>query len=194
MLRTLMGLELSCSGGSFSGKNAVLILSRSELHSDCSTSEWRSNPLSAIGFEVSSSGGNFSGESTSLIFWVSELQSDPSTPVRGRIRLSSSIGFEVNCSGGSFSGLSASRILPSNELQTDSFSSTGGKKFSSALLSSFPAWFGGTVVCSAISRFTSSRANRQHSGEHPTCRQTHVYPTRRFLKPEWNHKVSMAPA
>ena len=54
--------------------------------------------------------------------------------VRGRIRLSSSIGLEVNCSGGSFSGLSAARILPSNELQTDSFSSTGGKKFSSARL------------------------------------------------------------
>src|ERR1019366_6363598 len=157
-------------------------------------SEWRSNPLSAIGFDVNWSGGNFSGDKTSLIFWVSDCHSDPSTPVRGRIRLSSSIGLEVNCRGGNFSGLRTSRILPSNECQTDSFSSTGGKKFSSSRLSSFPAWFGGTVVCSAISRFTSSISNRQHSGEHPTCRQTHVYPTRRFLKPEWNHKVSMAPA
>src|ERR1035438_5552323 len=152
MLRTRMGLELSCSGGSFSGKNAALMLSRSELHRDCSTSEWRSNPLSAIGFDVSCSGGNFSGDNTSRIFWVSELHSDPSTPVRGRIRLSSSIGLEVNCSGGSFSGLSASRILPSNEVQTDSLSSPGGKKFKSARQLSFPAWLGGTVVCSAISR------------------------------------------
>ena len=74
------------------------------------------------------------------MFWVSELHSEPSTPVRGRIRLSSSIGLEVNCSGGSFSGLRADRILPSKELQTDSFSSTGGRKFNSARLSSFPAW------------------------------------------------------
>src|ERR1017187_4489899 len=119
MLRTLMGLELSCSGGSFSGKNAVLILSRRELHSDCSTSEWRSNPLSVIGFEVSCSGGSFSGDKKSLTFWLSDCHNEPSTLVRGRIRPSSSIGLEVNCSGGSFSGLSAPRILPSNELQTD---------------------------------------------------------------------------
>src|SRR5664279_5982811 len=174
MLRTLMGLELSCSGGSFSGKNAALMFALSELQSDCSTSVCRSKPLSASGFEVSWSGGNFSGERTSRTFCVSERQSDPSRPVRGSIRPSSSIGLEVNCNGGSFSGLSADRILPSNELQTDSFSSTGGKKFKLALMSSFPAWCGGTVVCSAISRFMSSRSNRQHAGERPACRHTHI--------------------
>src|SRR5664279_1209436 len=180
MLRTLMGLELSCSGGSFSGKNAFLMLARSELHSDCSTSVCRSKPLSASGFDVSWSGGNFSGDRTSRTFCVSERQSDPSRPVRGRIRPSSSIGLEVNCSGGSFSGLSAARILPSNECQTDSFSSDGGKKFSSARLSSFPTWSGETLDCSAINRSTSSGYNRQYPGKHRACPQTHVYPARLF--------------
>src|SRR5208283_262705 len=151
MLRTLMGLELSCSGGNFSGKKADLMLPRNELQSDCSTSVRRTKLLSSSGFDVNCNGGNFSGETTSRMFWRSELQSE----VSGRTRPSSSIGFEVSCSGGSFSGLSAARMLPSNELHTDSFNSTGGRKFNSARLSSFPARPGGGVVCSAISRFTS---------------------------------------
>src|SRR5580700_3697803 len=167
MLHTLMGLELSCSGGNFSGKNADLMLLRNELQSDCSTSVRRTKLLSSRGFDVSCNGGNFSGEITSRMFCLSELHSDPSILVRGRIKLSSSIGFEVSCSGGSFSGLSAARMLPSNELHTDSFNSTGGKKFNSTGLSSFPARVGGSVVCSAISRFTSSRSNCQHPIELP---------------------------
>src|SRR5450755_756164 len=178
MLRTLTGLELSCSGGSFSGKNAFLRLARSELHSDCSTSVCRSKPLSASGFEVSWSGGSFSGDRTSRTFCVSERQSDPSRLVRGSS--SSAIGLEVNCSGGNFSGLSAARILPSNECQTDSFSSDGGKKFSSVRLSSFPTWSGETLDCSAINRSTSSRSNRQYPGKHRARQQMHACPARLF--------------
>ena len=145
-----MGFELTCSGGSFSGKNVDLMLSRNELQSDCSTSvapDQNHCPQSA---STSVAAAAISPAKTSLTFCASELQSESSMPVCGRIKLSSSIGFEVNCSGGSFSGCRASRILLSKRAP-DGLVQFSWRQEVQACPSefSFPG-LAGSVVCSAI--------------------------------------------
>src|SRR5271165_173819 len=141
-----MGFELTCNGGSFSGKNVVFRFSRSELNNPRSASVCGRISLSAIGFEVSCNGGSFSGENLSRKFRLSDCQRESS----GNIRLSSSMGLEVNWSGGNFSGCMTERMLSASDCQTDLSSSAGGRKLRPSYLGVLASRTGGSVVCSAI--------------------------------------------
>src|SRR5215469_5379746 len=153
MLFTRIGLELTWSGGSFSGKKANLMFSRSELNSERSASVRRRIRLSSIGFEVSCRGGRFSGDRVSRRLRLSDCHSDSS----GSIRPGSSTGLEVSCNGGSFSGFQKERRFSDNDCQTDWPSSGGGKKLRSC--AGGASRTGGRVLCSAISSIESSGSN-----------------------------------
>src|SRR5215469_5569967 len=76
MLFTRIGLELTWSGGSFSGKKANLMFSRSELNRERSASVRRRIRLSSTGLEVSCNGGSFSGFQKERRFSDNDCQTD----------------------------------------------------------------------------------------------------------------------